>query len=518
MFAMARHLLFRNLLTGVAILVLAAPSAAQRLAPIDLDAALPAAEVERVLVARAPGTPFHLRGLRDTAGAPISLELRRLEVLTPEFQLLVDGQRADFDRESIVFLAGRVEEWQDSTAVLSLRRERGVYEGVIRHGERAYRLTGDGLGKRSLGEQLLLTELPPESLDEFQRKTDVAGEVPRPPARPGAAFTKASAARTAVFAVDGDYEFFTIVGSEEGAVAYAGTMLAAISEVYESQVGLAIKLGTVSVWTTPDDPYTSSDNPFCEVGNFWAANRPRQQFPRAATLMFTGKATLFAGASALNGLCSYDHDSPLGGCVQGSYAVVNVQNNLPGARVDTTAHEIGHMVGSVHTHCYSPPIDHCQSGETGCYVGPKSTPEDGGSIMSYCFGSVVMSLGEPGKYGVNSERVPAVISEFLAALDTVPVGDPDHIAACLTGYELRATTQGTTVALHWTDNQTGEKKWWVEYRQGTTGGWKKLARPANATAANVTKLVRSKTYQFRVRAQLKKGFSPYSELVEVTIP
>jgi hypothetical protein len=34
----------------------------------------------------------------------------------------------------------------------------------------------------------------------------------------------------------------------------------------------------------------------------------------------------------------------------------------------------------------------------------------------------------------------------------------------------------------------------------------------------VTKLVHGKTYQFRVRAQLKKGFSPYSEVVEVTIP
>jgi hypothetical protein len=510
---MARHISFRNLLTGLAVLFFAAPAAAQRLAPIDLDAALPAAEVEGALVARAPGTSLHLRGLRDTAGAPMTLELRRVEVLTPEFQLLVDGQRADFDRESIVFLAGRVKEWQDSTAVLSLQRERGVYEGVIKHGERVYRLTGDALGKRSFGEQMLVTELPPEGLGEWQRKTDVVGELPRPPARADGAFTKA-AARTAVFAVDGDYEFFAVVGSEQGAVAFAGTILAAISEVYESQVGLTIKLGTVSVWTTPDDPYNAPDNPFCEVGNFWEANRPRQQFPRAATLLFTGKNTVYGGAASLHGLCAYAS----GDCMQGPYAVVNVKTNLPATRVDTTAHEIGHLAGSVHSHCYSPPIDQCHSGETGCYVGPESTPEDGGSIMSYCDSFRVLSLGEPGKHGSNSERVPAVISEFLAALDTLPAGDPHHIAGCLAGYSLRATAQGTTVALDWTDNQTGEKKWLVEYRQGTTGGWKKLTRPANATAANVTKLVRGKTYQFRVRAQLKKGFSPYSEVVAVKMP
>ena len=80
---MARHLSFHNLLSGLAILALAAPAAAQRLAPMTLDAALPAAEVERALVASAQGTPLRLRGLLDTAGAPMSLELRRVEVLTP---------------------------------------------------------------------------------------------------------------------------------------------------------------------------------------------------------------------------------------------------------------------------------------------------------------------------------------------------------------------------------------------------------------------------------------------------
>jgi hypothetical protein len=514
---MAGHFLFRNILTGLAILVLAAPAAAQRLAPVELNAALPAAEVERALVAGAPGTLLHLRGLRDTAGAPMSLELRRVEVLTHEFQLLVDGQRADFDRDSIVFLAGRVEDWQGSTAVLSLQRERGVYEGMIRHGERVYRLTGDALGKRSFGEQMLVTELPPESLAEGQRGTELLGEVPRPPAPREGALTKV--ARRAVFAVDGDYEFFTVVQSQEGAVAFAGTVLAALSEVFEAQVGLAIQLGIVSVWTTPDDPYKSADNPFCEVGLFWEANRPRAQFPRAAALLFSGKKTAYGGAASLNGLCAY----PYGDCKQGPYAVIgHVKANLPALHVSTAAHEIGHLAGSVHSHCYSPPIDQCHSGENGCYAGPQTTPEDGGSIMSYC-GFSALSLGEPGKHGVDSERVPAVISEFLAALDAVPASDSKFIAGCLGdgagggAYGLQATVQGTTVALDWTDNQTGERKWFVEYRRGTRP-WQTLERPANATAADVTKLVRGKIYQFRVRAKLKKGFSPYSEVVEVKIP
>src|SRR6185503_11658566 len=47
-------------------------------------------------------------------------------------------------------------------------------------------------------------------------------------------------------------------------------------------------------------------------------------------------------------------------------------------------HEVGHNMGTQHTHCYNPPLDHCYSGEQGCYVGPTSLPPGGGTIMSYC--------------------------------------------------------------------------------------------------------------------------------------
>jgi cysteine-rich repeat protein len=45
-------------------------------------------------------------------------------------------------------------------------------------------------------------------------------------------------------------------------------------------------------------------------------------------------------------------------------------------------HELGHNVGSPHSHCYSPPLDRCYNQESGCYAG--SVVASSGSIMSYC--------------------------------------------------------------------------------------------------------------------------------------
>ena len=74
------------------------------------------------------------------------------------------------------------------------------------------------------------------------------------------------------------------------------------------------------------------------------------------------------------------------------------------------AHELGHNLGSAHTHCYSPPVDQCYRAESGCYSGSVSCPGAGpGTLMSYC------NFGAPNGANCGSNQLvfhPTVITRI----------------------------------------------------------------------------------------------------------
>ncbi len=185
-----------------------------------------------------------------------------------------------------------------------------------------------------------------------------------------------AATKTAVVAFDVDNACYQDYG--DGINSYLVTLMGAITTAYESEVDMAMQLGIVKVFTTAD-PYTGGDlnallNSFT---NYWAANNgsvSRTMAHLASRRLGGGGA---AGLAWVDVMCDKGH----------GYGVSNI-SPAPGIlAIDrtVTGHELGHNVGSFHTHdCAAYPpngIDHCVNADGGCSWTPQQVT---GTIMSYC--------------------------------------------------------------------------------------------------------------------------------------
>ena len=187
--------------------------------------------------------------------------------------------------------------------------------------------------------------------------------------------------------VETDNQLYQHFGSNATTLAtYVMTLFGATNVIYTRDLSLYLVVSEIHVWTVAD-PYTATDtlNQLYQFGTWWHANRPIASNPRTYVHYLSGHPV--AGGIAWVGvLCSADFQAT---STQwgGGYSLTQVNGSLPLSMwdQDSSAHEMGHNVGSAHTHCYSPPIDHCYNQEQGCYAGPAQNPGLGnGTIMSYC--------------------------------------------------------------------------------------------------------------------------------------
>ena len=204
-------------------------------------------------------------------------------------------------------------------------------------------------------------------------------------------------------AIETDYEFYQLFPSIDAEIRYIGDLTAAASAIYQRDVATVFQIGTVHLYssTSPPYPWASSYSStlalLYAVGDYWHANYPKASYPRTAVHMLSGKR-LGGGIAWIGVLCAGDFQ--VGSDWGGAYGV---SSNLAGQFSLTNpsyywdlqcyTHEMGHNFGTPHTHCYSPPVDHCYNTETAtgltCYSGSlcqngTSDPCNIGTIMSYC--------------------------------------------------------------------------------------------------------------------------------------
>jgi hypothetical protein len=254
-------------------------------------------------------------------------------------------------------------------------------------------------------------------------------------------------------AIETDYELF--VNSESSAAnveTFIANLLGAASTIYSRDLSTNLSLSFLRVFSTgaASDPFNivpgtsgpwtyirqsdgatvtstvtySSLHAMAELGDLWH-NSPPSSAPRSSTVLVSGKpqtsgiawlGTVCEGDIACqrfqhNGIwyssCGNEH---MNGHYAGGYAYcggIDPPSDLtvpdPNGPVPSSnywpllqfTHELGHNVGSRHTHCLQLTtsdqatygrqyVDQCFGQEGGCYSGTTSLPAEKGTIMSYC--------------------------------------------------------------------------------------------------------------------------------------
>jgi len=203
-------------------------------------------------------------------------------------------------------------------------------------------------------------------------------------------------------------------------VEWVGAILAGISDVYISELDVSMQTNFIHIWETINDPYNnldiSSQDYLYAFREEWTSNLVFQEVDRDIAHLLT--TSNIGGRAWKNGLCS----NVLGYAVSGFKSHLTVDQggiydvgssldiyyNSPSSytySLKTISHEIGHNIGSSHTHdClwsadsnYNFPggaIDNCNmfgslfDPNDSCYGNPTelflNSSYEYGTIMSYC--------------------------------------------------------------------------------------------------------------------------------------
>ena len=387
-------------------------------------------------------------------GVRQSVELVRFDVYAPDARIvkIEGGQEVELPRSRLAFFHGRSAEDPETRMVVTVDPDTRALEGLAITAEGTRRLVHD----EKAGYVVATAEaLQPKSgepswacghASDGLSRAGITGPSPVE-LEPGS--TKAiTSLHRAVIAVDTDNELMSqkFSNNTTAATNYIANLIARMSIMYERDLLVRLVQGsTVLRPSTTPDPYNQSGTggadgaKLQEFTNYWRSSCGAQctGVSRALVMMLSGKqasASSASGIAWIGGLCS--------GTSGYSFSqVFKFAQDTSANDASLVGHELGHNFGSDHTHCYSPAIDTCYSGEGGCYSGATSCPAPftyngvtniTGTSMSYC-----NRIGGCGRREVFHPRTVALLAPIVQArvgLCVLPLAPPNILFG--NGFEL----------------------------------------------------------------------------------
>ena len=321
-------------------------------------------------------------------GSLVELELRAFSVLAPDARLIEASPLGEERREPppMRFFRGAIAGEAASSAYLWLRD--GRIGGVVRRrlgaaavhvfGPRSPRF-GEAASREHVVTLVASTLAAVDAPAYCSGGVAAPGDRLAPPERPPGVLS--DVLMSAVLAVDATVEYHDHFGDLDDAAAYMMALFGEVSTFYERDVLCQLHVGYLRIFSAEPDPYTSGTTStstlLADVRSEWTTNPEVMDVERVVTHLVT-RVNGMGGRAYVDVLCSGGTGYGISS-VHGSYTYPSASYTWD---ADVIAHELGHNFGSGHTHCYTPEIDRCYNGQSGCYGGPVE--DSVGTIMSYC--------------------------------------------------------------------------------------------------------------------------------------
>ncbi|MEO6038628.1 MAG: M12 family metallo-peptidase, partial [Saprospiraceae bacterium] len=254
-------------------------------------------------------------------------------------------------------------------------------------------------------------------------------------------------------------------------------------------------ISQIYVWTSTD-PYASLTNTGSVLNSF--------QSTRGTN--FTGNLAHFVSSRSLGGGVAYVDVICTKSYAFGVSAINTTFANVPtySWSVEVMTHELGHNLGSWHTHSCNwtgGALDNCYTPEGSCASGPQ--PSNGGTIMSYCHLSGT-GINFNNGFGIqpgNKIRDRVTAATCLTSTGTVP---SSLSTSSLTG---------TSVTLNW-GTVSGTTQYTIQYKLSTASSWITAGTSVSPTY-NLSGLVNNSTYNWQVKTDCS-GYSTAASFTTTT--
>jgi len=419
----------------------------------------------------------------------IDIELSRVSIIMPDIRFEVDNNKAETKNliDQSLFYRGNIKDNPESLVSLSIVNNE--VSGMII----------DSTGTRMLGQEsnissdknsYLLFNDKPVALSFICSTLETEQNLQISSDRTSATAQGSDCKYIGVY-LETDKSVYDKFGTREKVTGYILSLFNQVATLYAAE-GVALRISGFYLWDTLDPYAASQNNPTDALNRFRSSwNLKSDNFPGQIAHLISCRP--LGGGQAHIGSLDTRSISYGVSAIQGSYQLLPTYS----WDVKVIAHELGHNIGSPHTHACSWPggaIDNCAPVEGNCVAGPA--PVQGGTIMSYCQ-NTASGINLAKGFGVLPGNL---IRAKVAASASLPVSNEIPSGLFSAGYVRSAR-------LKW--NFTGGNfSYMLEYKpENSTESWTQIATSHNEIL--LSDLTPNTTYVWRVSGNC----SGYSETV-----